>query len=190
MKKYLLAAFIATVIAQSFIPLKMIYDSEMAHRYGTVYKFKTAPVDPSDPFRGKYITLNFDVGSLTSKDSTWANDEKIYVHLKNDNEGFAHAVAVSRKEPVNSTAYFITTVQNYYQYNESLSINVPFNRFYMEEGKALEAETGYIQYTGSANAKPAYALVALRNGNAVITNVIIDGMPIKDYVVKNREMAE
>jgi hypothetical protein len=57
----------------------------------------------------------------------------------------------------------------------------------MEEGKAQEAEYGYRDYSLEENAKPAYATVAVKDGNAVVTNVIIDGLPIREYVLRERE---
>lgn len=185
-RKYLILLFAIMAIAQAAVPVKMVYDSEMAENYGTVYKFKTAPIDPNDPFRGKYVSLNYDISRLTTKDFTWATDEKIYVGLKTDKDGFARAATISRQKPLNNENYFVTTVNYSYAHNNSVHINIPFNRFYMEEGKALEAETGYREYSTGVNAKTAYALVAIRNGNAVLKDVIIDDIPIKDYVVRER----
>ena len=52
------------VCLQLFVPAKMIYDHEAILNKGKVFKFKTAPVDPSDPIRGKYITLQFEAQIL------------------------------------------------------------------------------------------------------------------------------
>ncbi len=49
--------FAVMCLAQWIVPGKMVYDSENTIAEGTLYKFKTAPVDPSDPLRGKYVTL-------------------------------------------------------------------------------------------------------------------------------------
>ncbi|MES2486246.1 MAG: GDYXXLXY domain-containing protein, partial [Bacteroidota bacterium] len=62
--KYLFIAFALTALLQAFIPLKMVYDNHNVETEGIVFKFKTEPVDPSDPFRGKYITLEFESDSI------------------------------------------------------------------------------------------------------------------------------
>lgn len=185
--KNILIAFALTALAQLAIPLKMVYDSEMTERHGVEYKFRTAPIDPTDPFRGKYITLNYDIDMVPVKDSTWVSNEEIYVLLGTDAEGFAKIKNISRVQPEQGD-YIATKVDYYYAYNKNLHIELPFDRYYMEEGKAYEAETAYIKYNSTAeNAKPAYALVAIMDGDAVLKDVIIDGIPIKEYVVKNRE---
>lgn len=184
-KKILIIAFALTAVLQVIVPLKMIYDSEMTERHGVVYKFKTKPIDPTDPFRGKYITLSYDISSIPTKDTTWLRNEKVYVSIAPDADGFAKVGNVTREEPENGD--YITTKVDYY-YGKDLNIELPFDRYYMEESKAYEAEVAYMNYTRDTTTfKPAYALVALRNGNAVLKDVIIDGMPIKDYVLKNRK---
>lgn len=185
--KNILIAFALTALAQLVIPLKMVYDSEMTEREGVEYKLRTAPIDPTDPFRGKYITLSYDIDMVPLKDSTWVSNEKVYVSLGTDAKGFAKITKVSRVEP--DTGDYIATKVNYYHaYNKSLHIALPFDRYYMEEGKAYEAEMAYRDYSSDdKNAKPAYALVAVRDGDAVLKDVIIDGTPIKEYVVKNRK---
>lgn len=186
--KYLIVAFAITAILQLAAPLKMIYDSESTERHGVEYKFKTAPIDPSDPFRGKYITLSFDldITSVQTKDTTWLRNEPIFVSLAKDSLGFAKIGNISREKPTDNTDYFSTTVG--YYYGQDLHINIPFDRFYMEEGKAYDAEIVYRNFNrNSINTKPTYALVAVKDGNAVLKNVIIDDMPIKDYVVKERD---
>ena len=47
--------FIVVAIAQLFIPTQMILNQETILKTGKPYRFKTQPVDPSDPFKGKYI---------------------------------------------------------------------------------------------------------------------------------------
>ena len=55
--------FAAAVVAQWAAPLSMIFRSERVLSGGQAFKFKTAPVDPVDAFRGRYIALNFDVAA-------------------------------------------------------------------------------------------------------------------------------
>ncbi|HUR30287.1 MAG TPA: GDYXXLXY domain-containing protein, partial [Saprospiraceae bacterium] len=53
-------AFAIMVLVQLYVPASMIMESEKVLKEGKEFKFKTAPVDPTDPFRGKYVELNFD----------------------------------------------------------------------------------------------------------------------------------
>jgi uncharacterized membrane-anchored protein len=183
--KYIIIAFILTVLAQGFVPAKMVYDSEMTERHGTLFKFRTEPVDPSDPFRGKYVVLNYNDDVFFTKDSAWNRDEKVYIVLKNDKEGFAEISDALHTAPKSGSNYIATTVELYD--GERLHVNLPFNRFYMEEGKAQEAETAYRIHNSQDNAKATYGLVAVMDGSAVLKDVIIDDIPIKDYVLRKRK---
>ena len=60
--------FIPIGLAQLAVPGWMIYKHESVMREGAVYKFRTAPIDPRDPFRGEYVVLDFaaETGRWTS----------------------------------------------------------------------------------------------------------------------------
>jgi len=183
-KSYLIAAFIFTVLVQLSIPLKMIWDSEITEKEGAEFKFKTVPIDPNDPFRGKYIILDYAVSSYATNDTTFENEEQVYIVLKKDAKGFAQAASVLHEEPQDETNYVIAEVTH--SYGGKVNFEFPFDRFYMNENKAPEAEVAYDEYSRQEKAKPAYAVVAVKEGNAVVKDVVIDGMPIKEYVLKNR----
>ena len=185
--KYTLLLFALVAIAQAFVPLKMIYDSEKIQHEGTVYKFRTQPIDPTDPFRGKYITLKFDAEELPTNDTTWVSREQVFVYIENDSAGFAKVRQLSREEIANGGDYFMAEINYYYDYDKTVRINFPFNRYYMEEGKAAEAESTYNRHSRKGNTKTAYAIVAINEGYTAITDVIVDGMPIREYVLKERE---
>lgn len=182
--KYLFIAFIIVAIVQLSVPFKMIYDSEITEKNGTVYRFKTAPIDPTDPFRGKYIALNYELNSFITKDTTWTAGQEVYLLLDTDKDGFAKVKGISRKRPDSGTDYINTSIMH--NFKGKLMFDLPFDVFYMEESKALEAETGYAEYSRRRDAKPAYALVAVLNGNAVLKDVIVDDIPIREYVLRER----
>ena len=58
---------------------------------------------------------------------------------------------------------------------------MPFDRFYMEESKAPKAEKVY-NAANSDQRKETYALVYIKDGTAVLNDVIIDGQSIATYV--------
>lgn len=179
---YVLILFILVVMAQIFIPVKMIWDSEETLQSGKVYKFRTMPIDPTDPFRGKYITLNYDINHFYTSDSTFVVGQEIYVYLKNDEEGFAEVAQVS-KVPVKIDNDFVTARVTYY-YDGKVSFQLPFNRFYMEESKAYAAEVAYQKVNRDTLMANVYALVYVKNEKAVLKDVYIDNIPIQEYVEK------
>ena len=77
-KTILWVAFIVVALVQLYVPAQMIWESEGVIAAGTAYKFNTAPVDPKDPFRGKYITLNYSDNSIKIENADdWQNGEPI-----------------------------------------------------------------------------------------------------------------
>lgn len=182
--KHLLILFIVTALLQAAIPVKMIYDSEMTEKHGTEFKFRTVPIDPADPFRGRYITLSYDISSFTTEDTTWTGGDKAYVTIGNDKNGFARIKGMSGNKPQHEDNYVLAEVV--FNYGGRINLEFAFDRFYMEESKAPEAEKAYAEYSLNDKNKPAYAIVALRNGNAVVKDVIIDGLPVKEYVQRQR----
>nr|WP_322624952.1 GDYXXLXY domain-containing protein [uncultured Flavobacterium sp.] len=181
--KILIIAFIATALLQLAIPGQMVYENELAYTFGTEYKFKTEPVDPNDPFRGKYIQLSFTADTLSSKDKTFMNVDKAYAVLGKDNEGFAKITKLQTDKPEGADYVLVDTG---YNYDGIQHFNFPFNRFYMEESKAPDAEKFYRENNFDGKKLPAYAIVAVNGEVAVIKDVILNGMPIKEYVEKHQ----
>ncbi|MFD1000437.1 GDYXXLXY domain-containing protein [Ohtaekwangia kribbensis] len=190
MKKIILPLFIVMCLVQWYVPAKMIVDQEAVLSEGKVYKFKTAPVDPADPFRGKYIVLSFAENHFKVKDyNEWLNVHDIYVSLT-DSAGFARIRNVSVTEPqdedyVKARVDFVSTYEPY-----AVWIEYPFDRFYLEESKASEAEKIYWESQRNDSTQIAYAVVSVRNGEAALTDVRINDRSIVDIVAEiNQEQS-
>ncbi|GEQ85538.1 hypothetical protein ULMS_10460 [Patiriisocius marinistellae] len=175
---------VALFAAQWFIPAQMIYQQEAVLTEGTPYKFKTIPIDPSDPLRGKYIVLNYEMNKLKITDSSLFNVDEFYVYIENDTNGFAQATHASAQKMDNMQDYI--KVDSGYFYEDTIHFQLPFNRFYMEESKAYEAEVYVRNATRDTLPLNCYGLVYIKEGQAILKNVIVDEISIKDYVLKNR----
>lgn len=181
---YLFIIFILVAIVQLFIPVKMIWQQEAVLNTGTVYKFKTQPVDPNDPFRGKYINLNYDINAFKTKDSLWTRNESIFVYLTTDSLGFAKIDTVSRTVlEENRNDYIKSKADWYSDYNNTLNIEFAFNRYYMEETKAYDAEVA-VRAAQRDTINDTHALIYVKQGEAVLDDVIINGVSIKNFVEK------
>ncbi|MCC5912909.1 MAG: GDYXXLXY domain-containing protein [Balneolaceae bacterium] len=177
-KKSLFVLFILMVILQLLVPMKMILDRELILRHGTEFKFKTAPIDPHDPFRGKYISLQFDESLVDlPSDREWLTGQTIFLYLNSDADGFAVVDSVTAHSPSGSQHYLRAEVS--YSFSGRVRVNYPLDRFYMEESKAYDAELAYLDIQTDTTST-AYALVSIRNGESVLKDVLIDGVPIKE----------
>lgn len=179
--KNILIVFLFVVIAQLFVPSQMIYKQEDILNMGKIVKLQCEPIGPNDPFRGKYITLNFketEIKISNSKD--WKNNETVYAKIATSKDGFAKIESVSKTEPTDNSIYLKLKVDYINNYNNKKTMNLvfPFNRFYMNENKSKNSEKVYAESTIDTT-KIAYALVATKNGQAVIKDVLIDNISIK-----------
>lgn len=181
MKRPVFIFFSIVALLQLAVPLKMILDKENVLSLGTPYKFRTAPIDPTDPFRGKYIVLNFNATEFdVPNDSSWHSGEAVYVHLGKDSAGFAKIKDITRQPPADGNIDYVKATIGY-AYGDKVTIVYSFNRFYMEESKASGAETVY-RDSRLDTAQVVYALVNVRKGDAVLKDVMINDVPIADIV--------
>ena len=187
-KKYIYVLFALMILAQLYVPLQMIFHQENVLTQGITAKFKTQPVDPSDPFRGKYINLSFEADEVSiSNRKEFNQGEMVYALLSNDSLGFAKIDALTKVKPTNSNLFLKVKI-DHFKYNEDHVVIVifPFNKFYMNENKAQTAEDLYTQSARKVQ-NTTCAVVALLDGDAVIKDVLIDGVPIKNAVANAAE---
>jgi len=182
-KKYLYLFFGLMVIAQLFVPIQMILSSENILTEGTAYKFKTVPRDPFDPFRGKFIRLRYEVertgmgvGNTTIK--TGGKKEPIYALLSTDGEGYALIDTILFEKP-DDVEYL--KIDKYQIANMKYYIDLPFDKFFMNEYLAQPAED-VVRSLRSDTTKTVYALVNVLDGRSVLKDVMINNTSIADYV--------
>jgi uncharacterized membrane-anchored protein len=182
-----LLLFILLALIQLFIPANMIFLQEGVLQTGAEYRFKTRPIDPVDPFRGRYITLDFEANRF-SVDTTFRemSGKDIWVFIEKDAQGYARVSDVWKTRPENTNDSFIKArVRSYIGGQQpEIFLQYPFQRFYMEETKAPEAEKAYWEAMRDSS-QTAYALVRVKDGNASLVDVVVDGVSVKE--MKSRE---
>lgn len=181
--KIILPAFIIVGLAQWLVPAQMIWKREEVLKKGTTYRFLTEPVDPSNPFIGKYIVLNFKESSAWVKTpQLLVRDQTIYVLLTTDSAGFAKVKGFTTNEPANQTAYVKAKVNYISEDNDSSEVHIdyPFDEYYMEEHKAPKAEEEY-RKANRDTVQSTYAQVKIWKGTAVTENVFINNKPLASY---------
>ena len=131
------SALIILVIAQLSVPSWMIASQENILNKGTVFKFKTAPVDPYDIFRGRFVALSTDQRTVLMKNSENIDrGQIIYVTVVNNSDGFAQVKSGLLTKP--STGDYIKTKVTYKR-GETVNFNLPFDRYYMNEKKGASS---------------------------------------------------
>jgi len=179
--------FAALVVAQIATPLTMIAQRERLLKEGEQFRFKTIPFDPYDAFRGRYISLRVEdskVPYVLGIDCE--RDQKIYAHIAVDDQGYAKLSGISKGVP-KGQPYITARVS--YLHGGDVFIDLPIDRYYMEEKAAPAAEKIYRQYTDrrKKNRQDAYVLVRVKDGRVAIEGFYVGGRKIEDIVRETRE---
>lgn len=187
MKKptYLLLAFFATMVLYLAYPLFIITATENTLTTGEVYRFKPRPVDPYDFMRGRYITLSYEQNSLDfpNAEDYFKNRQTVYLEVGKDEEGFAKITNAYNSPPdkVNYLTAKITGLDV-----AKIFFEFPFNRYYLNEADAPIAERAYNdvvrQSRNDSSTVAAYMDVRIQSGEAVIEELYLQDMPIKEYI--------
>ena len=200
-----LALFVLFAIASIAAPLSIIWKYENTLRHGTLYKFHTKPVDPYDAFRGRYVTLAFENdfieriqrgengGELKQEELIPYNDNGrlLYVQIAADADGFAKPVLASLTPLTGDDVITVDHWQKLYARNSAggWMLSYPFNRYYLPEDMAPEAEKLYRKANRSAggsagdgqSARKISSYVTVRVGGrvGVLEELYIDGKPVR-----------
>lgn len=180
-KPITLVLFVLMVAAQLAVPSSMIAKRELTLRNGELYKIRCAPVDPYDAFRGKYVQLGVQLdGDLTWTGQALLTNQEVYVPIEKDEDGFAVTSGVSLTKP--ESGDFITAKVRWNSAgSEEIPLIYPFDRYYLEEEIALDAEQAYRSATWDED-KPTYIAVRIRSGFGVIEELYISDKPLRTYL--------
>jgi uncharacterized membrane-anchored protein len=192
----LIALSVAQVGAAALSILR--YETTLA--WGTLYKVKTAPVDPADPFRGRYVAIRPAVTLVTPSDETErvlmeayrsragrGGDLNAYVVLGLDAAGFARVEAIVADPPRSGDYLAISQTDLRMSPGREDArgtvlervIILPFDRYYMSESAAPAAEERYRAAARRNDQTEAWITVRVRNGRGVVEGLYIDGVPIE-----------
>ncbi|QGM99014.1 GDYXXLXY domain-containing protein [Methylocystis parvus] len=177
-RAWILAAFVVVCLIQLAAPASMIWRQERAFAHGRAFKFMTAPVDPYDAFRGKYVALSFrDIAPQLPKDFPSGYTGKAYAPIIVGEDGFARFGEAALSAPKDAP-YLTLNVEGGYPGNV---LPLPFDRYFMEEEKAPAAERAYAEHTRE---KDAYVVVRILDGDWAIEDLIVGGKPIGEALKK------
>lgn len=178
-KKLLLILFLCLSAAQIAVPLSMIARREYVLHAGRAYRFKSAPMDPGDVLRGRYVALTFDQRDVAAADAAsfaWA--KKAYGVLAVDPAGFAKVDSLSLAEPTGADHIEVRCLG---AANGRVSFDFPFDRYYMDETLAPAAEQAY--WNNSRRGQmDTYVTVRVKGDMAVVEDLVVGGKPVRDYV--------
>lgn len=182
--KILIAGFFCVALLQIFTPLSMIIARESTLKEGVLFRFKTAPVDPYDAFRGRYVALRVEANSVPlSRGVKVENGQAVYAFIGVDKDGFAIVSQISTQKP-GKGSYLSAQVR--YKTGKYVILDLPIDRYYMEEKAAPRAEELYRRYSTS-DKKDAYVTVKIKDGFGVVEGLYVGGQKIEDLIKTHRK---
>lgn len=185
-KELIVGLFSGLILLQIAIPLSMIVKREIVLKNGVPFRFKTVPVDPYDAFRGRYVALRVEATkAIKPQGVNLRYGQKIYALIAADEQGFAKISQITTQKP-QGAAYLPAKVT--YFSGEEVNIDLPIDRYYMEEKAAPQAEKIYREHNRLGK-QDAHVLVRIKDGFAVIENLYIGGQRIEE-VLKNTAKAQ
>jgi uncharacterized membrane-anchored protein len=177
MKKLPLLIFGLVALAQLSVPAMLAWGRVQTLAHGRVWKFRTAPVDPEDAVRGRYVQLRMMAEDFTQAEKLVGVDH-VYAVLKETPDGFA-LIDHTSTTPVSGDN--VIQVEPGGNWDDVQHIRIPLSQFWVTEKIAPEAEKAYRENSrrGKEN---AYVTVRVRNGDAALEQLYIDDKPLAEYL--------
>jgi len=175
-------------LAQWAVPGYLIARGQATLEQGTAYRFRTAPVDPLDPFRGRYVALDFQAAQVKIPSGRdYEHGERLYAPIAVDPDGYARLLPPQPQPPAQGD--WLPVVVQGKDAGGLLRLRLPFDRYYMDERLAPAAERAYRdgnrrgRADDGQNARPTYVSVRVRRGYAVLEELYIDGLSVRERLL-------
>lgn len=166
-------------VVQLAVPGYMIYEQSQILSEGKVYKFQTQPIDPYDPFRGRYVTLTYTINAAPiPSDENLQRDEWAYALLAEDDSGYATFTKLVAKEPSANQDYIKLKI-GWGSKERGYYVKIPFNRYYAPEDVAPKIERTVRR---RQREEDVYAEISVLGGKATLKDLYVEGMLIMDYI--------
>ena len=178
-----LAVFVVAAVAQWLLPLAGIWRHERVIARGTLVRIECAAPDPYDPLRGRYLAVQPSQSSVSAPDGfpEGAGAVPVWATLEAGGDGLARIKSLSL-EPVSGPTVVSLTARSFGTTNGSPNVwlDWPFDRFYLAERLAPDADR--LVAERSRDGRKTVAEVRLLDGRAVLVDVLVDGVSIRDVV--------
>lgn len=177
--KLLFKVFIMLAIIQLAVPLYMVWHWEDILQTGKQYIWVTAPVDPYDALRGRYVDLRFKevTGPILGNVQLHAG-QTAYAMIAEDQNGYAFISGISAYRPEGEEKSYVKIKVSYVQDDNKAYFVLPFTRYYMQDDLALGAEKAYRSSAG----RSATVSVRVKDGYGVVEQLYIGDKTIYEYL--------
>lgn len=192
--KFQWIALVLGVVISLSIPASIILKNNAILQTGEVAKFKLQPIDPRDPFRGRYVQLSFEenVAPIVGDSVDFDSYPRGFLSFDLDEDGFVVAKALHRGPPEGEHYVAVEFIHKSWV-NESdneYRYQFPFDRYYLNEKDAPRAERiarqsirRNIAEEGDAG-EESYLVVRILNGEVAIEALYIGGKTVEERLLE------
>lgn len=174
-KKILFVAFALLVLS---IPIYLMLTSENVLENGYRHKIKLQAYDPFDPFRGKYLRLNY---NNEVQASNLKKGDPIYITLKKDALGYSEFHKGFNTPP--STADYFKAEVLYYYDNYATFRTDNISKYFINEDKVKAAEGVVIDYQRN-HPDSIYVAIRVLNGEIRLEDIYVEETPLLEFITK------
>jgi uncharacterized membrane-anchored protein len=171
--------WIVLALVQLAVPASMIIKAERVKRLGAEVRLVLAPVDPEDPFRGRYMALSFEIErEVLAKPLGLRDDVPLFLELTVSENGFAKGAALSVARPASGLYVEIPSSgwhEATWEAKAGIRVQLPFQRFYVNETRAPAIEAAAQQLINARrenpDAPPVFARARVAGGQVVLLSI-------------------
>lgn len=171
--------FISFALLLVLVPFYIIFNSESILENGHQHKLRLEGYDPFDPFRGKYIRLNYDFDSPCEKG--FKDGDEGFVVLEKDVTGFSHFSMVTKQQPKHSD--YIKCKVNYVFDDKCVIAIENIGKYFINENKAVDAEK-LLTNIAENDVDKTYATIRVLDGECRLEEVYVKDKPLKTFFEK------
>ena len=189
MKLFAWICFGVLCVVQLGAILFQVMHYERILKEGDVFYFKVLPLDPYDPFRGRYVTLRFENAIKAPLAEGEKKEEQLkgYAILehKEKGDGIKEIRLIKPQSgsflEVDIRSLNYTTTKQKEDAPNLVYFSLPFDRFYMREDIAPKAEQVLRQRSGVT----VLAKLRVLEGKGVIEDLMVGETPLSQFVSQN-----
>ena len=167
-------------LVQIGVVLFQIMNYEKILKEGESFYFKVLPLDPYDPFRGRYVTLRFENATKAplAQGQNKKNQSLGYAILEHQ-EKLDRVKEITFVKPKEGSFLEVNINENR-QKNASSTVyfSLPYDRFYMREDVAPKAE----KVLGLRSGIEVKAKLKVLNGKGVIEELLVGEISLSEFV--------
>ncbi len=187
-----LAVFAVILLSAIAYPVTKIIQFEFPAIPPRVFRFRCELVDPYEPFRGRYVRLSPRPEMIDLPVRSGRNSPISYAVLGTDEKGMATVLDLVGEPPADGRPFVRIRYRGYYpdwsrngdsdKKKSFHHIKFPFDRFYMNEHLAPEAEKAMNRSLVEQKNGCAVVVRIYSDGNFAVDDLELKGFPIRDVL--------